>query len=309
MDKHLVIGADIGGSHISVACVDLRNKKLIPETQVKLEVDGFGPANTILNNWGKALGSVLQKCILAEVRGIACAIPGPFDYKNGIAHYAPDFKFGALHGRNLSKAIGNDLGLSEPLPILFLNDATSFAVGETINNHDLSKQRVLCVTLGTGLGAGFVNNAKPVFKGEMVPKNGSLWPLPYRKGLADDYFSTRGILGLFHQKGGEHVEGVKDIAEKAPFDVLAQDTLEEFGQEFGCFLSGHLKRFHADALVIGGNIAKAYKFFGPALEHTLANNLIEVEIFISKNVESSAILGAALLYDNRLEMGSPPQEW
>ncbi|WP_136466992.1 ROK family protein [Flagellimonas onchidii] len=83
--------------------------------------------------------------------GIAFAMPGPFDYANGVAKYPEGFKYGALYSIEIEKELSPLLNHEGVLPIRFLNDATSFAVGEAWLAESLGYQNQLCVTLGTGL--------------------------------------------------------------------------------------------------------------------------------------------------------------
>ena len=76
-----------------------------------------------------------------------------------------------------------------------MNDASSFAVGEAWAGSASKFDRSLSITLGTGFGSAFISNRIPIVDGPLVPKLGCIYHLPYRDGIADDYFSTRGLLG------------------------------------------------------------------------------------------------------------------
>ena len=61
-----------------------------------------------------------------EWRGIGIAIPGPFDYTRGIAAIHGVRKFDALFGLDLKEEIKRVCSL----PVVFLNDASAYALGE-----------------------------------------------------------------------------------------------------------------------------------------------------------------------------------
>ena len=63
----------------------------------------------------------------------------------------------------------------------------------------------LSITLGTGFGSAFISNRIPIVDGPLVPRLGCVYHLPYRDGIADDYFSTRGLLGRYKKLTGKEL--------------------------------------------------------------------------------------------------------
>ncbi len=61
MEQNLAIGADIGGSHITCAAVDLVSGKILRETITERAVNNKAPANEIIGVWADALGAVIDK--------------------------------------------------------------------------------------------------------------------------------------------------------------------------------------------------------------------------------------------------------
>ena len=64
------------------------------------------------------------------------------------------------------------------------------------------QKKSLSITLGTGFGSAFISDRIPIVDGPLVPKIGCVYHLPYRDGIADDYFSTRGLLGRYKKHYG-----------------------------------------------------------------------------------------------------------
>jgi glucokinase len=112
--------------------------------------------------------------------------------------------------------------------------------------------------------------------------------------MADDIFSTRGILGRYKTFSGRDIENVRAICDRVNEDNSAQKALVQFGDELGDFLKPYLDEFNAEILVLGGNIAKAYPYFGEAL----TVNLPGIEVKVSDLGEQAAIIGSAMLVDN-----------
>ncbi|PWL39504.1 ROK family protein [Flagellimonas aquimarina] len=292
-----VIGVDIGGTHISSAVVDVREKRIIDDTYTTSHVANLESLEAIMETWASTLNKTIHAAAEIPLLGIAFAIPGPFDYKEGIAKYPEGFKYGALYQAKIEENLNPLLSHSSHLPMRFLNDATSFAVGEAWLSHADGNRKQLCITLGTGLGAGFIENGVPIVTGNTVPPNGCLWNILHEDGMADDYFSTRGFIKAYHQATGKNIVGVKELVDNFDADAKIKEVFHDFGNNLGGFLTPWLKKFQADVLVLGGNISKAYSCFGVALEQCLDQNDLIIPIRISHHMEKGAIIGCTRMFD------------
>lgn len=290
-----VIGVDIGGTHISSAVVDIYKKEILEGTYASNLVANMELQDTILQSWADTLNTSIKAVGEKPIAGIAFAMPGPFDYKKGIALYPEGFKYGALNGIQIETALQPIL--MKNLPMRFLNDATAFAVGEAWFSENMGQDKQLCITLGTGLGAGFTDKGIPVVNSRTVPPEGCLWNLPYKEGIADDYFSTRGFIRSYQNLTGIEVNGVKELAKNYESDLLIKEVFDSFGEDLGDFLSPWLKRFDADALIIGGNIALAYAHFARTLERTVKSNGLTLSVRMAEQSEKGAIIGSTLVFN------------
>lgn len=298
MDRHIAIGTDIGGSHISCAAIDLSSGKILKDTLSEREVNNQAHAHVIINVWTEALAGALSKVPADKVKGVGFAMPGPFDYVKGICYIKGVAKYENLYGFNIHDAITSSLQADENLLIRFMNDASSFAVGEAWAGSASGVDRSLSITLGTGFGSAFINGKIPVVDGREVPKMGCVYHIPYKEGIADDYFSTRWFLGRYKSLTGEGLKGVKELADIAITDRVAAGLFTEFGTELGVFLAPFLKKFNAEMLVIGGNISNAYDLFGDVFEGSLKKEHCTCKVALSKLKEDAALLGSAYLLDD-----------
>ena len=296
-EKNLSIGVDIGGSHIGCAVVDMFQGEIIPGSESRQDVDSFADAGTIFTAWTRAVKTTLGEIDRDRLAGIGFAMPGPFDYLNGISKM--EHKFPRLFGRDITGELRRRIHVDADTRIRFLNDATSFAVGEAWLGKGRGRQKVLAITLGTGLGSAFIDDGIPVVEGENVPAEGCLWHLPFRYGVADQFFTTRWFVKAYADRSGGKVSGAKEIAEMADEgDPVALATFERFGENLAGFLAPWLQKFQADVFVMGGNITRAYRFFGPVLEEGLRLEGAETMIEISDMKERAAMVGAARLSDD-----------
>jgi len=298
MNKNIAIGTDIGGSHISCAAIDLVSGKIIRDTLTEKSVDNQAQSSEIIGTWAQALSASLAKVPLENVKGIGFAMPGPFDYVKGISYIRGVAKYENLYGVNVTDAIADNLGLHDGFLIRFMNDASAFAVGEAWAGSASKFNRSLSITFGTGFGSAFISNRIPIVDGPEVPKLGCIYHLPYKDGIADDYFSTRGLLSRYKKLTGKELNGVKELASMAETDKVVADLFTDFGDNAGIFLAPWLKVFKAEILVIGGNISHAYNLFGDVFERRLKKENCFCEVAISKLKEDAALLGSAYMLDD-----------
>lgn len=296
--QNIAIGADIGGSHISCAAVDLTKGIVLKKTFSERPVNNQAQASEIIAVWTSCLAEVLGRVDTKAVKGIGFAMPGPFDYVHGISFIRGVAKYENLYGFNIADAIVSSLRMAENFKVRFMNDASSFAVGEAWAGKAKDVKRSISITLGTGFGSAFINDKIPVVDGSEVPKLGCVYHLLFKGNIADESFSTRWFIGSYKKATGTDLNGVKEIADRALSDKIAMSLFTEFGNNLGVFLTPWLNRFKAEKLVIGGNISFAYNLFGKIFEERLKKEGNRCKVEISELKEDAALLGSAYLFDD-----------
>ncbi|TWO34683.1 ROK family protein [Seonamhaeicola sediminis] len=298
--KNIAIGVDVGGSHISCMGFDLENQQLLPDTFSENCIDNHAMPNAIIQAWGTVIKHSIAKIGVNNVAGIGFAMPGPFDYLNGISCFnGQNGKYEHTYGMNVRERLTEFLNLSQPVKIRFINDATAFALGEAKFGKAKTYKSILSITLGTGFGSAFIKNGVPVVHGNEVPQGGCLWHLPFENSVADDYFSTRGLINRFEQKTGYKCEGVKDIVALCGTNTDAKQLLEDFGEKMASFLHPWIRKSNVEVIVLGGNISRAYPLFGKSLKSYFNSVDLRVDIVVSDLKEKSAFMGSAILIDNK----------
>ncbi len=298
MKQKYAIGADIGGSHITCAAVDLLSGKVLKNTLSERRVNNQAQAYEIINTWSECLSDVIRHVGFDDLRGIGFAMPGPFDYVNGISYIKGVSKYEKLYGFNIADAIVSSIGAPDYFKIRFINDASAFAVGEAWAGMAKNYNKSMCITLGTGLGSAFIKDGIPVVDGPDVPRIGCVYHLPYGESIADDYFSTRWFLKNYKELTGKEIEGVKELAELAEKDPAVKNLFLKFGNDLAGFLAPWLKKFGAEVLVIGGNIANAFNLFESVFTERLKKEGWNGAVKISELKEDAALLGSAYLFND-----------
>lgn len=298
-DKYY-LGIDIGGSHISSVLIESHTGNLIKNSFFNQPVTSNGDRQLILNEWKQGLQTTLSKVQTGCLAGLALAVPGPFDYANGICLMEHVNKYNALYGLDIKKELRELLGLSADLPVVFENDAACFGLGESLNDANKDFDNIIAITLGTGFGSAFIRNHTIVKEGKHVPANGELYNVPYLDGVCEDYISSKWILNTYNTSSTRMADSVYSIARRAKEDndENATRVFEEFGKNLAASLQKWIIAFNADCVVLGGNIARGSALFLPAFKSYLQNTGLVITVKISEFMEISSIKGATALIGN-----------
>ena len=290
MSKY-AIGVDVGGSHLTSSVVDLEKGAVVTESLVT-PMDSKGPLEHVISCFRQNLETTLKTCGL-PVNCIGFAFPGPFDYVKGISWM--EHKFDNLYGVDLPATLRKviDVPGADSLEFKFVNDASGFAIGECFCGSGKDFHRVMAVTLGTGVGSGFVVDGVLDEVSDLVPAGGEVWNLPFEGGIVDENFSTRWFVKRWAELTGEQIKGAKDVADKYGVDPRADQVFAEFGTRLAAFASPWLRKFGADAFVMGGNISREYPKFRETLLAGLPGG---VEVRTSALLDKAAMIGAASLF-------------
>ena len=271
-----ILGADIGGSHITAAVVDVEGRILLKDTYIREHLDTNGSVAEIIGRWT----GVIKKSIElsgAKVDDIGLALPGPFDYEQGISYIKDQGKYDKLYAVNVKEKLAEALDIS-PNDITFDNDAACFLRGEIFSGNAEEGVNLLGITLGTGLGSVVSVNGKV--------SDAELWCSSFRDGIAEDYLSTRWFIKKYDELTGKSVKDVRQICEIATDENL-KTIFFDFGNNLKDFLQAQINEFAPQQIIIGGNITKASAHFMPIIE------TLTVPIKIASLGEDSALMGAA----------------
>ena len=286
MDEYKVIGIDIGGSHITAGIVDLETRKLVNNSLIRKHVNSKGSAEEILDSWVKVIEQLFSFFPLTQKK-IGIAMPGPFDYKEGICLIKGVDKFESLFNLNIKKLLAEKLHISNA-NILMMNDASCFLKGEVFGGAAINCDNVIGITLGTGLGSARFHSGQ-TFEGD-------LYFAPFRDGAAEDYLSSRWFIKCYKETTGFTVKNVKELSEKKSREPGIQSLFSEFGKNLGEVLYNYLQKHSCDTIVIGGNISNAWELFIPETKTFLTRLSKKITIKKAALGEEATLIGAASLW-------------
>ena len=276
-----MVSIDLGGSHVSAGLIDVASGRVRTFLRVPLPPDSG--RDELLARITGAAADVVE----GAVDGVGVAVPGPFDYANGVCLLT--HKLEPLHGVDLRRELADALR-SAPASIAFVNDADAFLLGEAWCGAARGHGRAAGVTLGTGLGSAFLEDGRIVDTGPRVPFEGSLHLVPYRGRPAEETVSRAALLRSY----GDPRLDVHDVAIRARNgDRRARRVFDELAFALGEITAPWLDSFGASCLVVGGSISQAWDLLGRGLQGALASVDGLETIAAAERVDDAALLGAA----------------
>jgi glucokinase len=279
---------EVGGSHATGALIDLGAADPVGKT-VRLPLDSSADAASILGT----LVEVSRQLGAEQRAHWAVAFPGPFDYATGVGRFAGVGKFDALHGVDVRQALADGLG-SPPESFHFLNDADAFGLGVWAESEQTG--RLVCLTLGTGVGSAFVADGVTVDDGETVPRDAEMHFTQWQGKPLEDTVSHRAIVRAYAAASGVTVPGVREVVERSQAgDAAAAEALRSAFTALGAAVAPWLDRFGATDLAFGGSMAAAWDVIEPPITAGLRSALRSPmpRMRVAPDTERAALIGAA----------------
>jgi glucokinase len=278
----LVPVLEVGGTHVSAALVDPADWSVQQTTRYSVDADAS--ADAIIDRFWRAGNSL--RAPAGVTWGVA--MPDPFDYRHGIGEFAGVGKFAALRG----VAVGAELRSRLRGDVVFLNDADGFVLGEWVAGAAAGARRCAGLTLGTGIGSGWLVDGVVTDPG--MPPGGRLHRMTVDGAPLEDIVSRRAIRRAYAAAGGEPEADVLDIANAARSGSdVARQVLDAAMSALGSVVARRVAGFGAEVLVIGGSMAGSWELFDPAFRAGAADVGLP-ELRLAASSEHAPLIGAAL---------------
>lgn len=250
MEK-IVLGIDIGGSHITAALIDIKNKQEIAGSWSRNRIDSYGSTASIISAWSETITKAASHHP-SKPDKVYIAMPGPMQYPRGICMIKSQDKYRDLYNKNLKQLLASQLGMKTSA-FHFRNDAACFLKGEVFCGSLDGYQSAIGLTLGTGLGSAHFSSGKS--------KDADYWNMSFQKGIAEDYLSTGWFIKRYAELSGKVIKDVKDLVENHASTPEFTQLFNEFSKNLASFLHRFIRKKMPEAAVIGGNIVHADQYF------------------------------------------------
>jgi len=281
-----VLAVDINMPGIEVAIVDNDANTVLPGTAQFESVDCNETVENFIDSWAETITRV-HALRETPISNIGIAIPGPFDYENGISLMTNQNKFESLYQVNVKKLLADKLGIS-PENIRMSNNGPCFLMGEVAKGSGRSYHNVLGFTLNQGLGSARYYDGKV--------HDAELWNKPFKDGIAEDYLGITWLTKRYKEFTGINVPDIKELTNLAQTDDgIGQLVFNEYGENFVKFLLQYISAYDPELILIGGH-NDAWDLFIDHVRDRLGDKNIKTPIKSAELGPQATLIGAAHLW-------------
>lgn len=311
MNKSFAIGIDIGGTTTTLGLADRRGQIVL---QSVIPTTGFDTIELYIAAIEQEVAKFITHAGRDNINGVGVGAPNG-NYYTGEIVDAPNMPW---RGRiKLAEMMSKVLGFK----VTLTNDANATAMGEMMYGAARGMKDFIMVTLGTGVGSGFVANGQVIyghdgFAGELghtvavrngrpcgCGLNGCMERYCSATGIvitANEWLEQRADASVLRNKAGSL--SAKDIYEAAVAgDKLAIEIFDYTGMILGQTLANAVAITSPKAIVLFGGLANAGDvLFTPVKKHMEENllNMYKGKIALLPSAlpaADAAILGASAL--------------
>ncbi|MDX9773753.1 MAG: ROK family protein [Bacteroidales bacterium] len=313
--RKIVVGIDIGGTKTVYGFVDREGNILAGDMIITSHYDE--PEDFVAALYEKMM--ITASSIGREVEILGFGIGAPMGNINkGTIEYPADLPWKGII------PLADIFARHTSLPVIVTNDANAAAVGEMIYGGAKGMKNFVVITLGTGLGSGFVIDGKLVyghdgFAGEIG--HTSIRPGVSnrdcgcgRKGCLETYVSATGLKRTvlkvmadrlddseLRRYSFEELSSEKIYEAALRGDPIALEAFEHTGAMLGYKLADVVAHTNPEAIFLFGGLALAKELiFEPARAHMEENLLYvyrgKVKLLPSElSTQNAAVLGTSSL--------------
>ncbi|WP_165044089.1 ROK family protein [Dysgonomonas sp. ZJ709] len=271
------IGIDLGGTNVRVGVVS--------DGRILMKISESCKADKSEEETVEHIKSLVRRVMNSNIRGIGVGVPSVVDAERGIVYNAaniPSWK--EVHLKEM-------LEKEFKIPVVVNNDCNCFAFGERYFGEGTTFHNIVCVAIGTGVGAGIIINDE--LYGGSNTGAGEIGSLPYLQHDYEYYCSSH----FFSKVHG--ITGKEAFDRAMQGDEQALALWDEFGEHIGNLMNVVLFTYDPQAIIIGGGIAKSFDLFSGKMYETIAKfpypeTVKRLKIVLSQK-EDINLLGASAL--------------
>ena len=306
------IGVDIGGTNVKLGLV--RGRQVLARRSFPAASISSGPR--ALEEGIVAAVRSMQGSFRGKMESVGVGVPGLVLYPQGIVQTCANVK--GWKNVPLQSRLRRRLGV----PVRVDNDVHAMTLAEWRYGAGRGALNLVCVTLGTGVGGGFILNGK-LYRSRWGPSAeighvavGEKGPPCSCGGRAclERYVGNRDVIRILRRKlesgrksrilrlvDGRLDQITPETVDRACElgDRLAIETWAEAGQKIGLVLSKVVMLLSPDRIVIGGGLSRAGRWLFDPIRKTLRERALftlkKIPVVPAQLGLSAGVIGAALL--------------
>lgn len=312
-----MIGAvDIGGTKIAAGIVDDGGGV---RARLQCATDASGGYSRALANIRNMLETSARTAGV-EISGIGIGSTGPVDPltgKFGEVNFFPKWK---------SENPVEDLTSIFHVKVAMENDGDAAALAEAALGAGKNKKRLIYVTVGTGIGTGFVvdghlyrgvDQSHPEMGHHLLDPSGPPCDCGFH-GCWESLAAGPAMSTWMQNEAGENYSHRDDLSAEricelaAAGDSLAQRAVDREAYYLGLGLANLITMFTPDAIVLGGSVMKSAHLFLDGIRKVIQQSCRLVpaektELRLASLGEEANLIGAAQVWHHRFSRGGEPR--
>ncbi len=310
--KNVVVGVDIGGTNTVFGLVDEQGVIL---SQKSIKTGDYPVFEEFVEDASSVIEEFASENPELKIVTVGIGAPDANFYTGNIEH-AANLKWSGI------VPLGSSFEKRLSLPVYVSNDANAAAIGEKLFGGAKDSEHFAMITLGTGLGSGFVIDGNILYgKGSFAGEVGHQVLFPEgricgcgRRGCSETYVSATGMVRTAVEVMSEWMEDsvlrdytVRELSSKKVYqaavegDKLALEVFRRTAEYLGQVLVDTVLFSNPDSIYLFGGLANAGELLLKPLRESFERRSLEsfrgsATIYLSQLPEAdAAILGSAAL--------------
>lgn len=301
--KNFVIGVDVGGTNVKLGIVNASGNVVSRSSFLTQEF--METPEALITAIANAVIALLHGAKLSskDITGVGVGLPGLIDVENGVVRILPnipgwlDVPFRKILERKLN------------IPVQIENDVNMITLGEWQYGAGKGISNLVCITLGTGIGAGLVLR-NDIYRGHGFAA-GELGHVPLEfegpkcgcGGVAcfERYAGNKSLQRKAAKAFNDKSITLEEVYHRASEGKKkAIKFWDEVGVLVGTGLVGVVNILNPQCVIIGGGVARSFEFFQLAIKRTIDSRAMKtqasmVEIIKARLGDDAGLIGAKVL--------------
>lgn len=294
--KLVVLGVDVGASHLRVGVADLSGTALADATRGLLVSEGPETVLDTVVELGSALLHQLGRSG-RDLLAVGVGLPGPVEHSTGRPINPPIMP--GWHGFDVAAYLGDHFGV----PVLVDNDVNVMSMGEREAAWP-DVENLIFVKVATGIGAGIICNGTLLrgadgVAGDIghirVPSGADLLCRCGNFGCLEALASGPAVARKLRDAGLPAEDGPDVVALVAQGEREAVHAVRQAGRDVGAVLSACLSMMNPSVIVIGGSMALTGEHFIAGVREVIYSRTMPLATQHLQIVQSASGLDAGML--------------
>lgn len=276
-----IIGIDLGGTSIKGGRIE--NGRIVKQTQADTQAALGG--DVTLN----VLKDVISDLITDSTKAIGIGVPSVVDRKLGIVYNVQNISgWDEVHLKSVLEDYFK-------IPVHIDNDANCFAYGERIFGKGQDILNFVGITLGTGVGAGIIQNGRLLSDANCG--SGEFGEIPYQGMKLEDFCGSRFFID------GSGADGFTTSLKARDGEEAATKKFEDYGKHLAYLIKIIVLVLDPEAVIFGGSISQSFDLFEKTIKESLKDfpypkSIEKLKIMVSEQKDCGILGAGSLCIDN-----------